>query len=146
MIEQDFARIASALERIANHLEGSTNNRPVIAAPVDIDPGIFASIKLAPVEAAVISAPAPTRGRPRKVSPVDAPTPEPVVEESLSDEPAPTLDTLRARLRALSSKGQKHRELAIDLLGVFSVARITDLPEAAYGAFSARLAFLEDSQ
>ena len=27
MIEQDFARIAAALERIANHLEGH-NNRP----------------------------------------------------------------------------------------------------------------------
>ena len=133
MIEQDFARIAAALERIANHLEGH-NNRPAIA--------------LAPVEATVISAPTPTRGRPRKVAPVEAPTPEPPPEAlpASEPEPAPTLDTLRARLRAVSSQGQARREAAIALLSAYGVARITDLAEALYQNFSERLTELEALQ
>lgn len=132
MIEQDFARIAAALERIALVLEGH-NNRPAIA--------------LAPVEATVISAPAPTRGRPRKVAPAEVvadPTPPP--ETLPESEPAPTLDTLRARLRAVSSQGQARREAAIALLSAYGVARITDLAEALYQNFSERLTELEALQ
>jgi hypothetical protein len=132
MIEQDFARIAAALERIANHLEGH-NNRPAIA--------------LAPVEATVISAPAPTRGRPRKVAPAEVvadPTPPP--ETLPESEPAPTLDTLRARLREVSAQGQARREAALALLGAYGVARITDLPENLYPAFAERLSQLESLQ
>lgn len=137
MIEQDFARIASALERIALVLEGH-NNRPAIA--------------LAPVEATVISAPAPTRGRPRKVAPVEAPAPEPETRPASEPppqsepEPAPTLDTLRARLRAVSAQGQARREAAIALLNTYGVARITDLAEALYQNFSERLSDLEALQ
>lgn len=141
MIEQDFARIAAALERIALVLEGH-NNRPVFAAR-------------APVEATVISAPAPTRGRPRKATPAEAaaepaPQPETMPESeplpASEPEPAPTLDTLRARLRAVSAQGQARRDAAIALLNTFGVARITDLAEERYPTFAERLAQLESLQ
>lgn len=140
MIEQDFARIAAALERIALVLEGH-NNRPAIA--------------LAPVEATVISAPAPTRGRPRKATPAEvavepAPQPETLPEPesppASEPEPAPTLDTLRARLRAVSAQGQARREAAIALLNTYGVARFTDLAEELYQNFSERLSDLEALQ
>ena len=144
MIEQDFARIAAALERIALVLEGH-NNRPTIAAPVE----------LAPVAATVISAPAPTRGRPRKVAPIaDDPVIDAIVDRLVAaeplpvaePEPAPTLDTLRARLRAVSAQGQARREAAITLLNTYGVARITDLEESRYQNFAERLSQLESLQ
>ena len=64
----------------------------------------------------------------------------------ISAEPAPTLDTLRARLRAVSAQGQARREAAIALLNTYGVARITDLAESHYQNFSERLAELESLQ
>lgn len=105
MIEQDLARIAAALERIASHLDhppAAQAGAHVVATVTPAAAPPVASIKEA---------------RAAKVA---------------QDQPALTLEELRARMQAMSASGPGRREQVIGVLKSLGVPTLTKLDASRY--------------
>lgn len=105
MIEQDLARIASALERIASHLDHPPTlaaGAPVVATVTPAAATPVASIK---------------KARAAKVA---------------QEPPALTLEELRARMQAMSASGPGRREQVIGVLKSLGAPTLTKLAQDRY--------------
>lgn len=104
MIEQDLARIAAALERIASHLDhppAATAGAPVVAT-------------VTPVAAPVASI---KEARAAKVA---------------QDQPELSEETLRARMRAMSAQSPERRTQVIGVLKALGVPTLAKLDATRY--------------
>ena len=115
MIEQDLSRIAAALERIASHLDHPP------AAAVSATEGFALTVPAGSV-ASIATA------RASKV---------------VQDQPPPSLEDLRARMRALSNTGPNKRETVIGVLKELGVPTLAKLGEDRYPELAQRLSALE---
>lgn len=117
MIEQDLARIAAALERIASHLDhppAATAGAPVVAT-------VTSSAAAAPVASI-------KEARAAKVA---------------QDQPELSLEDLRARMRTLSAQSPARREQVIGVLKSLGVPTLTKLAADRYPDLARGLDALE---
>jgi hypothetical protein len=149
---EDMALLSEILGKLALPAPGAYAQEPVAAAePAAAEPAAAEPVAAEPVAAEQAAEPAKRTRKPKADKPVtetveaevpaeieaqDAPEPVELPAETAVEEPAVDYETAKVTLNTVMSK--RGIASAVELLGEFSAARLSDLTPDRYGAFHAR--------